>query len=118
MKRTSESGFSLVESLLIVVVICLVGFVAFYVFNSKQNVDLTTQSASTPSSLKTSNSAYLALPSAGVKIPVYSTIKDVDTLPTQDGSKDSVSLTTKSFEAAVTQCMPKNQAIGIVPLII
>lgn len=69
--KTSQKGFATLEGLLILIIVGLIGFVGWYVYQSKNAADKSYSNAATASSAKvatTSKSTYLEIKEWGVRI--------------------------------------------------
>jgi len=119
MKIKSESGFSLIEGLLIVIAISLVAFVGFYVYNTGKKTDKTistaTKAASKPATLST-NKSYLEIKELGVKIPVSAQLKGLK-YEVSPAESTIVGLSTSGFEKAVAECKSADTAASSFPAI-
>jgi hypothetical protein len=98
MQKIGQKGFTLVEGLLVVIALCLVGGVGYYVYNSSQNKNSdksstsaseTTQSKTTPSEKK-----YLEISELGIKVPLSNELADMKYSIPQEGE---IMLTSKTL---------------------
>lgn len=79
-KQDKTSGFSILETLLVLVIAGILGFTGWFVWNAKQNTDQifnaaakTAATTATPGKKQT----YLFIKDLGIKLPLTSTIKDL-----------------------------------------
>jgi len=111
--KIKERGFTVVETLLIIIALTLVIFVGLYVNNtnkhnnssqSKSAVDDTKPSTSRP----VDNSQTKVIKELGVKITLDDAIKDIQYTPNiasaEDTQTTSISVTTKSLDEAFRAC--------------
>jgi hypothetical protein len=69
--RKNQTGFSLVEGLLVIIALAIVGGVGYYVYHTQQETNKTAESAktsTTPPVSSTSKKDYLVFKEAGVKV--------------------------------------------------
>lgn len=112
-------GFTAVEGLLILVIVGILGFTGWYVWNSKQNTDKTntaaTQASNQATAVKTPAINIVKIPELGVQFNVPDSIKDLTysyrTSQTSDGKKmlivdfSTTKLTTLDAECAANKTM-------------
>jgi predicted lipoprotein with Yx(FWY)xxD motif len=78
MRKTNQRGYSLTESVLILVIIGLIAFVGWYVFRAKSNIDTT---------LGNAESAQTQIPKQPVKQPAASKAEPVSQVLVKTNSK-------------------------------
>lgn len=79
-KQSNQSGFGVIETLLVIILVVLVGFVGYYIYHTNKNVNKTYDK--TASTAKTSHEtaaapSYLTITEWDVKLPLASDIAGV-----------------------------------------
>jgi hypothetical protein len=117
MKKLNHRGFSLIEGLLLVIALCLIVFVGYYVWHSQHTANSTLDQAnqasqSSPSgSQPASTQKYLIIKEWGVKLPLTNATKDAYYVFLSNNTS-SAYLSLRSL--ADTECAADQTSIGAV----
>lgn len=118
MKKHTQSGFSLVVILLVLILVAVVGFAGYYVYNTQQNKKDTASQPATDKKLTSANPAatpaaptaqdtqkYLVIKEWGVKVPLAKNIEDATYYyrAFEDGGS-AVYVSTKTISAKYPDC--------------
>jgi hypothetical protein len=104
MKIKNQSGFTLVEGLLVIIALTLVAFVGYYVYNSQKDANQTLDKASSASQKSMPKAPdYFVLEDMGIKIKKTSDIKDFS-FRSDPTVKQSRYVHSDRFDAALKKC--------------
>jgi hypothetical protein len=118
MKKT-QSGFSLVEGLLIILILAIIGFGGYYVWHTQKQTDKTLDTAVTTSQKAASNSQalaqkYLTIPEWGVKGAYQSDVDLTYKITSDDLGETWAQISSKQLKEAAPQCDEQSQMGGII----
>ncbi len=112
MKIKSQAGFSLIESLLVIIAITLVVFVGFYVYNAKNDANKTLDKAATSTNARSQKAKksknYLFIKELGIKLKLDQDLQGLEYKYSPEasdgvGSKNA-GLSEKRFTKTVKAC--------------
>jgi len=120
MKKT-QSGFALVEGLLIILILAIIGFGGYYVWHAQKDTNKTLDTA-TATSNKTAQAVsnnsisqkYLTIPEWGVKGPYQSDVDLTYKLTSDDVGEVWAQISSKQLKEAAPQCDEESQMGGII----
>ena len=110
-----QSGFALIEGLLIILILAIIGFGGYYVWHTQKQTDKTLDTAAATSQKAASTSAqastqkYLLIKEWGVKVPLTSADQDAYYVIKPD-RPDTAYLSLMKYQA--TECSADNTSIG------
>ncbi|MEO7364128.1 MAG: hypothetical protein ABIV43_01320 [Candidatus Saccharimonadales bacterium] len=125
--RVNQKGFGTIELLLVSIMILLVGFIGFYVYNTQKSTDKLNQAATTnvPNAKKSATDSssisqptpaadYLTIKQWGVRMKLSAAIKDAIYILGHDGSQTDVfaGLSTSSLTQLEPYCGPDKTSVG------
>ena len=116
----TQKGFALVESLLIILILAIIGFGGYYVWNTQKNVDKTSKDAvsasqSTHPASSTSNTSqkYLTIKEWGVQSQYSSPVDIIYAIKTDDSGEVWAQLSSSQLTAADSECDATSSLGGI-----
>jgi type II secretory pathway pseudopilin PulG len=112
MKIKSQSGFTLVEGLLLIIALSLIAFIGVYVYNSQHKTSQTLNTATKAAQQKTTVQVQstLAIKELGIKIKLPADLIGLKyTVSTADNSKDA-SFTLARYTKEVENCRASQSA--------
>jgi len=113
--KKNQSGFALIEGLLIILIIAIIGFGGYYVWHTQKQTDKTLDTAAATSQKAASTAAqapaqkYLTIKEWGVKIPLTAPDQDAYYVIKTD-RPDTAYLSLKKYQN--TECSADNTSIG------
>jgi Tfp pilus assembly protein PilV len=120
MKKT-QSGFALVESLLIILILVIIGFGGYYVWHTQKQTDKTLDTAAATSQkaaqTESNNAAtlkYLTIPEWGVKGAYTGNVDLTYKITSDDIGETWAQLSSKQLKAAAPECDEQSQMGGII----
>lgn len=114
-----QKGFTLVEGLLVVLIVAALGAGGWYMYSRSQSND-TASTTSVQQKPKASAKAYLAIPEAGIRLPLTEAIKDAYYSVRSEGDNKYIHLSTryfdnlKGFEACRSNATSGEQGLAVV----
>lgn len=114
--KSGQKGFTVVETLLVLILLAIIGFTGYYVWHSQKNANSNLNSAVTTSS-KTqtaTNSNKFVFKELGVQIDLPNSLKDLKYDVSSLNGTTYLNLTTPEYNAALLKCDPSSTSGGTI----
>jgi type II secretory pathway pseudopilin PulG len=121
--KSGQKGFTVVETLLVLILVSIIGFTGYYVYHSRNNANVNYNNSANSSNVSTSsssNSSKFVFKEIGVQVQLPSSLKDLSyTVFQSDNGNPNLALSTPEFVGALNKCDPttvgtKNPAFAVI----